>query len=163
MGNRKRIILVVLVIILYIIYKITLPYIATPSEIKDLNKNIDLPYNFAEEVSEEDFILLEKQGWVRSYIVYTGIAYTNDKDDLIIFSGYPDLSNRYKFTLFRTKVEGFSVFDISAGGNIDKVKINLKKKGYREKHIYGDYVFTKGKVVITLIPDIENEIIEYNI
>lgn len=99
MGNRKRIILVVLVMILYIIYKITSPYIATPSEIKELNKNIDLPYNFAEEVSEEDFILLEKQGWVRSYIVYTGIAYTNDKDDLIIFSGYPDLSNRYKFTL----------------------------------------------------------------
>lgn len=53
------------------------------------------------------------------------------------------------------------MFDISVGGNIDKVKINLRKKGYREKHIYGDYVFTKGKVVITLIPDIENEIIEY--
>jgi len=141
----KRIILGALVMILYITYKIGSPYIVTPSEIKELNKNINLPFNFGEEVSEEE---LKENGWRFEGDEYNEICYMNEYDDVLLLNGFPDLSREDKLVTFITEDEKIKVFGIGINDNVKDAREILKKFRYKEKSYRDSYRFTKGKVEI---------------
>jgi len=130
---------------LYITYKIGSPYIVIPSEIKELNKNINLPFNFGEEVSEEE---LKENGWSYKRTEYYITSYMNEYDDVLLLNGFPDLADSDKFATYTIRSEQIRVFDIGINDNIEDARKILKKFGYNED-FHGDaYCYTKGKVKI---------------
>lgn len=133
-----------LVFILYIIIKIVMFFTVLPGEVKELNNNIDLMYKFGSPMSEYN---LDKSQLIRG----GGCYYIDNEDgDYYEFSGYPDVSNKYRFTCFRTTKSAVSVFGVNVGTDINDAMHKLLEHGYEKKLelYFSDSYFIKGKVKI---------------
>jgi hypothetical protein len=153
----------ILFFILYIIIKIVMFFTVLPGEVKELNNNIDLMYKFGSPMSEYN---LDKSQLTRGG---GGYYIDNEDGDYYEFSGYPDVSNEYKFTCFRTTNSAVSVFGVNVGNDIYDVMRKLYGYGYEKKVelYFSDSYFIKGKVRIRIngsetVESIQVELINTN-
>lgn len=154
--KTKIITIVILVsILMLIVIKIAAPFFILPSEIRELNKHINLPYKFGTSIEEFD---IKTNEW-KQYNRYNRITYYNDEDNFG-FSGFPDLSCAYKFTKYATSKPGFSVFGIHIGDEVSEADKILKDYGYKlEEDDYRFALYKRGRVDITIgIKKVEPEI-----
>jgi hypothetical protein len=151
LNNKKKIFNIVivssiLVLVLFIILKIILFFTVLPKEIRELNRNIELPYKFASPMSEYNLDT--------DKIIHGGGCYAlyDSSGNLYIFGGYPDVSSEYKFAEFRTTITDIKLYGFSVGDDLDKAKKELKNHGYKEKIKYGGlYIYyVKGRVKIEI-------------
>jgi hypothetical protein len=134
---------IVILLLLSIIYNEILPFFILPREIQELNKNINLPFKFAEPAEHYDFT---DSKWKKSDDLL-GFSYMKDNNECFSFQGYPDLSSTYKFTTCWTNKSEMTVFGFHVGDSIDKAEQNLKKNGYKWDSS-GFYI--NGRVKISL-------------
>ncbi|WP_313130835.1 hypothetical protein [Anaerocolumna sp.] len=134
---------VIIGVILFLLFKIVSPYLITPREIKELNKNINFPYKLISPLEEFD-----DDGWKIEAIEY-GVMYVDLQGDYIIFEGFPDLSNSYKLTYLSTDNPEFSLFGIRVGDNMTLVDSIMKEKGYKRDKSQRSYSYYKGKIDIS--------------
>ncbi|ROR25329.1 hypothetical protein EDD66_11191 [Mobilisporobacter senegalensis] len=127
---------------MYISYKIISPFYIIPSEIKELNENINIPFKFATPLEEYDF---EEGEWERIED-YCKIFYSGSKGDYLRFNGYPDLSSTYKFTGIITDNPEVSFFGIHIGDEMAIAKDILKKYGYKCYNDDMSYEYYKGGI-----------------
>ncbi len=143
----------------FMIIKIVLFFTVIPKEIKELNRNIDLPYQFATPLSDYDLasVKLIRGGGCVYFIDELGDSYE--------FSGYPDVSNKDRFIGYRTTNPAKNVFGISVGDNIHEAKHILRDYGYKGKIEYeSDRIYyVKGKVIIYIDGDETVESIQIDI
>lgn len=111
-------------ILMLIVIKIAAPFFILPSEIRELNKHINLPYKFGTPIEEFDL-----KNYECEKNRYNEISYYNDKDNFG-FSGFPDLSCTYKLTHYGTSKLEFFIFGFQIGDEIREVDKILKKYDY---------------------------------
>lgn len=112
--------------------------------IKELNDNTSFPYKFT---TKMDRFNLDDSEWDR-YEEFNEIFYTNKKDEeVLMFCGYPDLSNSVMLTSYRSGNNHYSVFGISVGDKVSFADQHLKKFGYKNTD-QGHY--EKGRVTILI-------------
>jgi hypothetical protein len=145
--KKTKIILVILFLILIkIIYDIISPFYITPSEIKELNKNIDLPYEFGKPLKDYKF-----NNELTVDDAEMSLSFETEEGDYIWFSKYPDYSCSYKFTTFNTSNSQISFFGITVGDSMEKANNVLDKNGYKLEDIDFDTAeYTNGRVEISI-------------
>ncbi|MBS5931765.1 MAG: hypothetical protein KIC94_02725 [Clostridiales bacterium] len=150
----------ILLLILFagtIIYEFIWPHFVTPYALKDLNENIELPYEFGVAASEYDI----KKEWIEdedelSFYINTSTG------DVCTFTRYPDYADSLKFTGYYTSNRDIALFGFKVGDSFEKVDKCLKKHGYRcYDSGSGYYEYERGRINIRLyVTSIENEMVD---
>ena len=150
----------ILLLILFagtIIYEFIWPHFVTPYALKDLNENIELPYEFGVAASEYDI----KKEWIEdedelSFYINTSTG------DVCTFTRYPDYADSVKFTGYYTSNRDIALFGFKVGDSFEKVDKYLKKHGYRcYDSGAGYYEYERGRINIRLyVTSIENEMVD---
>lgn len=143
--KKKIKIVICLAIMVIILIKFASPFFVLPNEIRELNSNSNLPYKFAAPLEEYYF---EHNEWKRD-VEYQSIYYSNQAGDYLLFKGFPDLSNSYKFSYYHTKSPKISVLGIQIGDNIDEAEYILLNYDYK-KLKSDDYSYKKGRITIRI-------------
>ncbi|BCJ94384.1 hypothetical protein acsn021_19530 [Anaerocolumna cellulosilytica] len=165
MRGKKRNFLIGTIILfaLLIVYLISYKYLIVPYQIKELNDNMvidGIPYNIADEMENLDLGIIQEKSWEKNSRNNLYISYYNTDTGVIIFNGFPDLSDEYKFTLYRTKHDTLNVFGIRIGSNADNARKILKKWGYKKKD---DDLYIKGRININFRCDANDKITELEV
>lgn len=158
--KRKKIKKTIFVtIIILVIYYNFAPFFFLPSEIKELNNNINIPVKFGEKLNPEDF----KDNWEVAD-GQNAIYYNNDLGDCFKFQGFPDLSSKFKLAYLTTNNPNIMLFGFKIGDSISSIESVLINNGYKVEYrssYTADY--RKGRVHIWIsINNVESgtEIIE---
>ena len=137
----------ILLLILFagiIIYEFIWPHFVTPYAIKDLNENIELPYEFGVAASEYDI----DEKWIdrRDEI---GFFFESDEGDVFGFSGFPDNSCSFKFTYYYTDNSKTSLFGFKVGDSLEKADEQLRKHKYKRTRSESSWsTYEKGRIEI---------------
>nr|WP_294492316.1 hypothetical protein [uncultured Anaerosporobacter sp.] len=127
-----------------IIYEFIWPHFVTPFAIKDLNENIELPYEFGVAASEYDI----DEKWIdrRDEIRF---FFNSDEGDVFGFSGFPDYSCSFKFTYYYTDNSKTSLFGFKVGDSLEKADEQLRKHKYKRTRIDSYYsIYERGRIEI---------------
>ncbi|BCJ94388.1 hypothetical protein acsn021_19570 [Anaerocolumna cellulosilytica] len=160
--KRKFLIGAIILFALLIVYLISYKYLIVPYQIKELNDNMvidGIPYKIGDKMDNLDLDILQDSAWEKDDMYGYFISYYNEAIGTIIFNGYPDYSDEYKFTLFRTKNNDLSVYNIKVGSSTIDARKVLKKNGYKEK----DGTYVKGRIHISFNYDINGNIEELTV
>ena len=127
-----------------IIYEFIWPHFVTPFAIKDLNENIELPYEFGVAASEYD---IDEGKSDRSddvsYYIESGDRETYG------FSGYPDYACTYRFTYFDSSNPKTTLFGFKVGDSMEKADKQLRKHKYTRGIIdESGCIYYRGKIEI---------------
>ncbi|BCJ94383.1 hypothetical protein acsn021_19520 [Anaerocolumna cellulosilytica] len=166
MRGKKRKFLLGMILILFsvlIVHLISYKYLIVPYQIRELNENMvidDIPYKIGDKMDNLDLDILNVGGWENSNLYGYIISYYNENIGEVIFTGYPDYSDEYRFTLFRTRHNNLSLFGIEVGSNASEASAILKKRGYKEEH---NRLYVKGKIKIGFQYDLKGIIIELDV
>ncbi|BCJ94395.1 hypothetical protein acsn021_19640 [Anaerocolumna cellulosilytica] len=161
--KRKFLIGAIILFSLLIVYLISYKYLIVPYQIKELNDNMvidGIPYKIGDKMDNLDLQILQKEDWEKDTMYEHFILYYSDNVGVIIFRGFPDYSNEYKFTVFRTKKHNINLFNIGIGSNASEAQMILKKKGYTEED---NSTYVKGKISISFQYDLERRIEEIEV
>ncbi|BCJ94391.1 hypothetical protein acsn021_19600 [Anaerocolumna cellulosilytica] len=161
--KRKFLIGAIILFSLLIVYLISYKYLIVPYQIKELNDNMvidGIPYKIGDKMDNLDLSILQDNGWEEDATDDKSISYYNENLGVIIFNGFPDFSDEYKFILFRTRNYNFSVFGIKVGGSASNAQEILKKWGYNEKD---DTTYVKGRIIVGFHYDTGGKIIELDV
>jgi hypothetical protein len=160
-GKKRKFLFGILILFsLLIVYLISYKYLIVPYQIKELNDNMvidGIPYKIGNKMDNLDLQILQKEDWEKDTMYDHFVLYSNDNVGVIIFRGFPDYSNEYKFTVYRTKQDNINLFNIRVGSNAGEARTILKKKGYSEKD---DSTYVRGKISISFRYDLEKRIKE---
>ncbi|BCJ94385.1 hypothetical protein acsn021_19540 [Anaerocolumna cellulosilytica] len=147
--KRKFLIGAIILFSLLIVYLISYKYMIVPYQIKELNDNMvinGIPYKIGDKMDNLDLDILRHNGWEEITTDDNSILYHNDAIGSVNFDGFPDLSDDFKFILFRSWKDNFSIFGIEVGSNVSEAQTILKKRGYKEEY---DTTFVKGRISIS--------------
>ena len=129
-----------------IIYEFIWPHFVTPYAIKDLNENIELPYDFGVAASEYDI----DEKWIEDvdefcFYVNTSIG------DVFTFTRYPDYADSVKFAGYYTSNRNIALFGFKVGDSFEKADKYLKEHGYRCYDSDASYYeYERGRINISL-------------
>lgn len=151
-GNKNRIgkigVIIGLILVVWfgrtIIYEFIWPHFVTPYAIEDLNKNIELPYEFGTAADEYDI----DEKWIdrRDEISF---YFGDDNGDEFGFSGYPDYASTFKFTYYYTSNYKTSLFGFKVGDSMEKADKQLRKNKYKREKIDENWgIYTRGRIEI---------------
>jgi hypothetical protein len=137
-----------LIVVGFIYYEVS-SFFILPSEVRELNRNIDLPFDFAVPLSQCDFT---GGGWKKEQI-YNGVLYKKTDSEYFEFRGFPDVSSTYKLIAYWTDNSKTLVFGFRVGDSMGKVKKILKKHGYKQNNQFDYPGYHKGRVKIGIEED----------
>jgi hypothetical protein len=141
--------IMLLIVVGFIYYEVS-PFFILPNEVRELNQNLDLPFDFGVPLEQCDFT---GGGWKKEQ-VYNGVLYEKTDSEYFIFRGFPDLSTSYKLINYWTDNSKTLVFGFRVGDSMKKVKRLLKKHGYKQiSQEDCPSGYHKGRVTIILDED----------
>ena len=148
LKSRKRRIKfgIFLTLLIITVVKIMLPFFILPNEIRELNKNSNLPYKLG--ASLEEYNLENEE--LECYESYNKINYYND-NDFLVFSGFPDLSCPNKLIYYATSRPEIDIFGVKIGNTMEETDRTFKKNHYKvedKDHRYA--IYKKGRIKITV-------------
>ncbi|BCJ94393.1 hypothetical protein acsn021_19620 [Anaerocolumna cellulosilytica] len=159
-GKKRKFLIGALILFsLLIVYLISYKYLIVPYQIKELNDNMvidGIPYKIGDKMDNLDLNILQNNGWKERTTDNNSTLYYTEAAETIVFNGFPDLSDDYKFILFRTRKDNFSIFGIEVGSNVSESQTILKKRGYKEED---ETTYVKGKISVSFSSDIDGKII----
>lgn len=140
-----------------IIYEFIWPHFVTPYAIKDLNENIELPYEFGVATSEYDI----EEKWIEEVDEF-GFYVNTSIGDVFTFTRYPDYADSVKFAGYYTSNRDIALFGFKVGDSYEKADKYLKEHGYRcYDSSSGYYEYERGRINIRLyVTSIENEMVD---
>ena len=148
----------ILLLILFagtIIYEFIWPHFVTPYAVKDLNNNIELPYEFGAEADEYDV----EQEWIGDEDEEDMVFYIDKSNgDAFQFARYPDYADSVKFTSFYTCNKEVELYGFKVGDSSEKADKQLKEHGYKCIDISGGYYnYERGRINISFNVSIVTE------
>ena len=149
LKSRKRRIKfgIFLTLLIITVVKIMLPFFILPNEIRELNKNSNLPYKLATPLEEYCFEIGE---W-ECYKQYNNIISFYNDNNYLTFNGFPDMACSYKLTYYATSRPEINIFGVKVGNTLEETDRILKKNHYKlEYKEYSYATYKKGRIKIDI-------------
>ncbi|SHM22633.1 hypothetical protein SAMN02746066_01252 [Anaerosporobacter mobilis DSM 15930] len=137
------------------IYEFIWAHVIEPYAIKDLNNNIELPYEFGAEADKYDV----EQEWIGDEDEEDMVFYIDKSNgDAFQFARYPDYADSVKFTSFYTCNKEVELYGFKVGDSSEKADKQLKEHGYKCIDISGGYYnYERGRINISFNVSIVTE------